>query len=51
MAIVQWMVVLLADVVFEAAGSAHRLFGAEMNRYLEERGFTGRSVTTESPAR
>lgn len=50
-AIVQWMVVLLADVVFDAAASANRLFGTEMNRYLEERGFASRSVTTESPAR
>lgn len=51
MAIVQWMVVLLADVVFDAAASAHRLFGTEMNHYLEKRGFASRSVTTESPAR
>jgi hypothetical protein len=45
------MVVLLADVVFDAAASAHRLFGTEMNRYLDERGFTPRTATTESPAR
>ena len=51
MAIVQWMVVLLADVVFDAAASAQRLFGAEMNRYLDERGFTSRTPTTHSPAR
>jgi hypothetical protein len=51
MAIVQWVVTLLADVVFDAAGSAQRRFGTEMNRYLDERGYAGRSVTTESPAR
>jgi len=51
MAIVQWMLVLLADVVFDAAASAQRRFGTEMNRYLDERGFNSRSVTTESPAR
>jgi hypothetical protein len=51
MAIVQWMVVLLADIVFDRAASAHRLFGTEMNRYLEQRGFANRPATTESPVR
>ena len=51
MAIVQWMLVLLADVVFDAAASAQRRFGTEMNRYLDERGFASQSVTRGSPAR
>jgi hypothetical protein len=51
MAIVQWVVILLADVVFDAAASAQRRFGTEMNRYLDERGYGSRSVTTESPGR
>lgn len=48
---IQWMVGLLADVVLDAAASAHRLFGAEMNRYFEERGFTTDRARTESPTR
>ena len=40
---------LLADVVFESAASQRRLFGTEMDRYLERRAFaplTRRSVAS-----
>jgi len=47
----QWMAGLLADVVLDAAVSAHRLFGMEMNRYFEERGFLTNRPRTESPSR
>jgi hypothetical protein len=48
---VPWIVGLLVDVVLDAAISAHRLFGTEMNRYFEERGFPTDQATTDSPAR
>jgi hypothetical protein len=48
---IQWMVGLLVDVVLDAAVSAHRLFGAEMNRYFEERGFTTGRARPHSPGR
>jgi hypothetical protein len=47
----QWMAGLLADVVLDAAVSAHRLFGTEMNRYFEKRGFLTDRTRTESPTR
>jgi hypothetical protein len=47
----QWMVGLLADLVLDAAASAHRKFGTEMNRYFEERGFLTDQTRTESPTR
>jgi hypothetical protein len=40
---------LLADIVFESAGSLRRSFGTEMDRYFERRKFappTNRSVVS-----
>lgn len=47
----QLMAGLLADVVLDAAVSAHQLFRTEMNRYFEERGFRTDRTRTESPTR
>jgi hypothetical protein len=34
----QWLLALLADIVFESAASAQRTFRGEVDRYLDDRG-------------
>lgn len=37
---------LLADVVFQSASATHQSFGAEMTRYMEQRGLIAATKTT-----
>ena len=42
---------LLADIVFESAGSLRRSFGTEMDRYFERRKFAPTPKQSVVPAR
>jgi hypothetical protein len=47
--IAQLLFGLIADLVFDAAASTQRSFGAAMNEYLEQQGLTPSRVPRAAP--